>query len=77
MYNGTKLTKCSVYTFGSLEKGFESDDTLQYYGACSQVTGFLIAEFHYVSPSGGSCYQTGYPVWLGVYFDFYIGEESV
>ena len=66
-----------VYTFGSLERGFESDGTLQYYGARSQAASLLITEFHYVSQSGGPCYQTGYPVQLGVYSDFYIGEESV
>ncbi len=76
---GAKLTNRLVlspmYTFSGLEGGFVSDDTLRYYGARSQAASLLITEFHYVSPSGGPCYQTGYPVQLGIYSDDHIEGE--
>lgn len=60
--HGAKLTNRLVlspmYTFSGLEGGFVSDDTLRYYGARSQAASLLITEFHYVSSSGGPCYQT-------------------
>ena len=64
-----------MYTFSGLEGGFVSDDTLRYYGARSQAASLLITEFHYVSPSGGPCYQTSYPVQLGIYSDDHIEGE--
>ena len=77
--HGAKLTNRLVlspmYTFSGLEGGFVSDDTLRYYGARSQAASLLITEFHYVSPSGGPCYQTGYPVQLGIYSDDHIEGE--
>ena len=77
--HGGKLTNRLVlspmYTFSGLEGGFVSDDTLRYYGARSQAASLLITEFHYVSPSGGPCYQTGYPVQLGIYSDDHIEGE--
>ena len=77
--HGAKLTNRLVlspmYTFSGLEGGFVSDDTLRYYGVRSQAASLLITEFHYVSPSGGPCYQTGYPVQLGIYSDDHIEGE--
>lgn len=77
--HGAKLTNRLVlspmYTFSGLEGGFVSDDTLRYYGARSQAASLLITEFHYVSSSGGPCYQTGYPVQLGIYSDDHIEGE--
>ena len=71
-----RLVLSPMYTFSGLEGGFVSDDTLEYYGFRSKTAGLLITEFHYVSPSGGPCYQTGYPVQLGIYSDAHIEGES-
>lgn len=71
--HGAQLSSCLVMppmlTFSGLKGGFVSDDTLRYYHARSQAAGLLIAEYHYVSESGGPCSRPGYPEQLGIYSD--------
>lgn len=65
----SRLVMPPMLTFSGLKGGFVSDDTLRYYHARSQAAGLLIAEYHYVSESGGPCSRPGYPEQLGIYSD--------
>lgn len=65
----SRLVMPPMLTFSGLKGGFVSDDTLCYYHARSQAAGLLIAEYHYVSESGGPCSRPGYPEQLGIYSD--------
>lgn len=65
----SRLVMPPMLTFSGLKGGFVSDDTLHYYHARSQAAGLLIAEYHYVSESGGPCSRPGYPEQLGIYSD--------
>lgn len=65
----SRLVMPPMLTFSGLKGGFVSDDTLRYYHARSQAAGLLIAEYHYVSESGGPCSRLGYPEQLGIYSD--------
>ena len=65
----SRLVMPPMLTFSGLKGGFVSDDTLRYYHARSQAAGLLIAEYHYVSESGGPCSRPGYPGQLGIYSD--------
>lgn len=65
----SRLVMPPMLTFSGLKGGFVSDDTLRYYHARSQAAGLLIAEYHYVSESGGPCSRSGYPEQLGIYSD--------
>ena len=65
----SRLVMPPMLTFSGLKDGFVSDDTLRYYHARSQAAGLLIAEYHYVSESGGPCSRPGYPEQLGIYSD--------
>lgn len=58
-----------MLTFSGKEGGFASDDTINYYKARSQAAGLLIAEYHYVSETGGPCTPPGIPEQLGIYDD--------
>ena len=68
----SRLVMPPMLTFSGLKGGFVSDDTLRYYHARSQAAGLLIAEYHYVSESGGPCSRPGYPEQLGIYSDEYL-----
>ena len=65
----SRLVMPPMLTFSGLKGGFVSDDTLRYYHARSQAAGLLIAEYQYVSESGGPCSRPGYPEQLGIYSD--------
>lgn len=65
----SRLVMSPMLTFSGLKGGFVSDDTLRYYHARSQAAGLLIAEYHYVSESGGPCSRPDYPEQLGIYSD--------
>lgn len=58
-----------MLTFSGEPGGFASPATLEYYRARSQAGGLLIAEYHYVSESGGPCTPAGVPEQLGIYDD--------
>lgn len=58
-----------MLTFSGLEDGYVSEDTIKYYSARSQAGGLLIAEYHYVSETGGPCTPAGVPEQLGIYDD--------
>lgn len=74
----SRLVMPPMLTFSGLKGGFVSDDTLRYYHARSQAAGLLIAEYHYVSESGGPCSTPGYPEQLGIYSDEHLeGAEKI
>lgn len=74
----SRLVMPPMLTFSGSKGGFVSDDTLRYYHARSQAAGLLIAEYHYVSESGGPCSTPGYPEQLGIYSDEHLeGAEKI
>ncbi|MCR8968876.1 NADH-dependent oxidoreductase [Facklamia sp. 7083-14-GEN3] len=74
--HGAQLTNRIVQppmkTFSGLKKGFNSQETLDYYQRRSQSAAMIIAEYHYVSPEGGPANRLGSPEQLAAFSDDYL-----
>ena len=67
-----RVVQPPMQTFSGEDRGFVSEDTINYYASRSKSAGLIITEYHFVSETGGSCTSAGEPDQLAIYSDEHI-----